>query len=129
MDCAINPGNSGGPLVNEFGEVIGISAAIRADAEGIGFGIPINTAKSVIRTLADGGIVKHGYLGIKMITLSPSTYADCRDSFSEPLLRKLDEYQKTEELSGVLVLSVAPASPAAAGGLRSGDVIRVVEVS
>mmetsp|Transcript_9604 Transcript_9604/g.35199 ORF Transcript_9604/g.35199 Transcript_9604/m.35199 type:complete len:528 (+) Transcript_9604:125-1708(+) len=78
MDCAINPGNSGGPLVNEFGEVIGISAAIRADAEGIGFGIPINAAKGIVRTLADGGIVKHGYLGIKMITLSPSTYADCR---------------------------------------------------
>jgi S1-C subfamily serine protease len=43
-DAAINPGNSGGPLVNEFGEVVGISSAIRADAEGIGFAIPINTA-------------------------------------------------------------------------------------
>jgi S1-C subfamily serine protease len=41
-DCAINPGNSGGPLVNEFGEVVAINTAIRADAEGIGFAIPIN---------------------------------------------------------------------------------------
>jgi S1-C subfamily serine protease len=65
-DAAINPGNSGGPLVNEFGEVVGISTAIRADAEGIGFAIPINTAKRVVETLAAGRPVQHPYLGIQV---------------------------------------------------------------
>jgi S1-C subfamily serine protease len=65
-DAAINPGNSGGPLVNEFGEVVGISTAIRADAEGIGFGIPINTAKRVVDRLAAGRPVQHPYLGIQV---------------------------------------------------------------
>ena len=64
-DAAINPGNSGGPLVNEFGEVVGISTAIRADAEGIGFAIPINTAKGVAEALAEGRPVQHPYLGIQ----------------------------------------------------------------
>jgi hypothetical protein len=64
-DAAINPGNSGGPLVNEFGEVVGISTAIRADAEGIGFAIPINTAKGVAAALAEGRPVQHPYLGIQ----------------------------------------------------------------
>ena len=53
-DCAINPGNSGGPLVNEFSEVVALNTAIRADAEGIGFAIPINTVKRVVRMLANG---------------------------------------------------------------------------
>jgi len=64
-DAAINPGNSGGPLVNEFAEVVGISTAIRADAEGIGFAIPINTAKGVAEALAEGRPVQHPYLGIQ----------------------------------------------------------------
>ena len=64
-DAAINPGNSGGPLVNEFGEVVGISTAIRADAEGIGFAIPVNTAKGVAAALAAGRPVQHPYLGIQ----------------------------------------------------------------
>lgn len=65
-DAAINPGNSGGPLVNEFGEVVGLSTAIRADAEGIGFAIPINTARAVADALAAGRPVHHPYLGIQV---------------------------------------------------------------
>ena len=53
-DAAINPGNSGGPLLNEFGEVIGINTAIRANAAGIGFAIPIDTAEKAMRELSQG---------------------------------------------------------------------------
>ena len=74
-DAAINPGNSGGPLVNEFGEVVGISTAIRADAEGIGFAIPINTAKGVVAALAAGRPVQHPYLGIQVRLLVRFTRA------------------------------------------------------
>ena len=70
-DAAINPGNSGGPLLNERGEVIGINTAIRADAEGIGFAIPIDQAKSIQDQLARGEKIPHPYIGIRMITLTP----------------------------------------------------------
>ena len=73
-DCAINPGNSGGPLVNEFGEVVAINTAIRADAEGIGFAIPINDVQQVVRLLAAGQRVQHPFIGIQMVTLAPGTY-------------------------------------------------------
>ncbi|MBE9012493.1 trypsin-like peptidase domain-containing protein, partial [Pseudanabaenaceae cyanobacterium LEGE 13415] len=70
-DAAINPGNSGGPLLNDRGEVIGINTAIRADAMGIGFAIPINKAKSIKDALARGEKIPHPYLGVQMTTLTP----------------------------------------------------------
>lgn len=70
-DAAINPGNSGGPLLNEFGEVIGINTAIRANAAGIGFAIPIDTAEKAIRELSAGRKIAHAYLGISMSSLTP----------------------------------------------------------
>ena len=69
-DAAINPGNSGGPLLNEFGEVIGINTAIRANAAGIGFAIPIDTAERAMRELSQGRKIAHAYLGISMSTLT-----------------------------------------------------------
>lgn len=73
-DCAINPGNSGGPLVNEFGEVVAINTAIRADAEGIGFAIPINDVQRVVKLLAAGQRVQHPFIGIQMVTLAPRAH-------------------------------------------------------
>ena len=63
-DAAINPGNSGGPLVDvEKGEIIGINTCIRANMEGTSFAVPINKAKAIVRDLAEGKHINHGYIG------------------------------------------------------------------
>src|SRR4028119_526610 len=66
-DAAINPGNSGGPLLNAQGEVIGVNTAIRSDAQGLGFAIPIDRAARVANQLFSKGSVDHPFLGIKMV--------------------------------------------------------------
>lgn len=114
-DAAINPGNSGGPLLNKQGEVIGINTAIRANAQGIGFAIPINTEKKVVTLLARGKTVEHPYIGVNLVTLT----SEVRDRFNSNPNSGL----YVERDSGVLVVRVVPESPAAAAGLRSGDVI------
>ncbi len=114
-DAAINPGNSGGPLLNDQGEVIGINTAIRADAEGIGFAIPIDIVKSVQDRLARGESIPHPFIGIRMSTLTPEIAKDInRDPNAEITV---------PEVAGALVVEVMPNSPAAEGGLRRGDVI------
>ncbi|MDJ0554173.1 MAG: HhoA/HhoB/HtrA family serine endopeptidase [Microcoleaceae cyanobacterium MO_207.B10] len=114
-DAAINPGNSGGPLLNEKGEVIGINTAIRADATGIGFAIPINKAKEIKDILASGGQVPHPFVGIQMITLTPEiANENNQDSYSNLIL---------PEVNGVLVTKVLSGTPAEIGGIRRGDVI------
>ncbi|AFZ21188.1 HhoA/HhoB/HtrA family serine endopeptidase [Allocoleopsis franciscana] len=114
-DAAINPGNSGGPLLNDAGEVIGINTAIRPDAMGIGFAIPVNTAKAISAKLAQGETIQHPYLGIRMATLTPQLAAennrDPNSAFTIP------------EVNGVLVVQVLPNTPAATSGLRRGDVV------
>ncbi len=118
-DAAINPGNSGGPLLNERGEVIGINTAIRADANGIGFAIPINKVKSIKDTLAAGKQVPHPYIGVQMVTLTPQlaqqNNKDPNSPFSIP------------EIEGVLVLRVLPNTPAEKSGIRRGDVILEID--
>lgn len=114
-DAAINPGNSGGPLLNDRGEVIGINTAIRADAMGIGFAIPINKAKGIKDQLAQGQRVLHPYLGIQMATLTPQIAAENNSDPNAPFL--------VPETTGVLVVRVLPNTPAAAAGIRRGDVI------
>ncbi|ARV57563.1 serine protease [Nostocales cyanobacterium HT-58-2] len=118
-DAAINPGNSGGPLLNEQGEVIGINTAIRADAQGIGFAIPIDKAKVIKDALARGQKISHPYIGVQMITLAPEL---ARESNSDPNTTII-----LPEIDGVLVMQVMPSSPAAAAGLRRGDVITQVD--
>ncbi|NJO42762.1 MAG: trypsin-like serine protease [Cyanobacteria bacterium CRU_2_1] len=118
-DAAINPGNSGGPLLNERGEVIGINTAIRANAMGIGFAIPINKAKEIAPVLASGGQVSHPYLGVQIATLTPDL---AKQNNADPNTTVL-----LPEVNGVLVVGVVPDSPAASAGIRRGDVIVQVE--
>jgi S1-C subfamily serine protease len=118
-DAAINPGNSGGPLLNAQGEVIGINTAIRPDAMGIGFAIPVNQAKVISAQLVRGEKVSHPYLGIRMVTLTPPLAAENNNDPNSPFV--------VPEVNGVLVMQVVPDSPAAGAGIRRGDV--VVEIN
>ncbi len=114
-DAAINPGNSGGPLVNANGEVIGINTAIRADAMGIGFAIPINKAQEIETQLLRDGKVARPYVGIQMVSL---TAKDAKENNDDPNADFI-----IPEVDGVLVVRVLPNTPAAKAGIRRGDVI------
>jgi S1-C subfamily serine protease len=114
-DAAINPGNSGGPLLNGLGEVIGINTAIRADAMGIGFAIPIDKAKVIAAQLQRDGKVAHPYLGVQMVTLTPELAKQNNDDPNSMFV--------IPEVKGVLVMRVVRNSPAATAGIRRGDVI------
>jgi len=115
-DAAINPGNSGGPLLNEFGEVIGINTAIRANAAGIGFAIPIDVAEKALRELAVGKKIAHAFLGISMSSLTPEA---ARQNNADP-----NSNIYLPEMTGALVLAVAPDTPAAKAGFRKFDLIQ-----
>lgn len=106
-DASINPGNSGGPLLNLHGEVIGINTAIINFAQGIGFAIPSNMAKQVIEHLLAKGRVARGWLGVGIQPLTPD------------LAKKFG----VAESEGVLVNEVFPNDPAAASGIKPGDII------
>jgi len=106
-DASINPGNSGGPLFNTSGEVVGINTAINAAAQGIGFAIPINIAKIVVRDLKEHGQVVRGWLGASAQVVTP----------------ELAEAFHMKEAKGLVVTGVEKGSPADLAGLRTGDVI------
>jgi len=114
-DAAINPGNSGGPLLNAQGEVIGVNTAIRANAEGLGFAIPIELASRIANQLVTKGEAAHPYLGIRMVTLTPSVRKDINDSSRLNL--------SVDAEAGVLVVGVVDQSPADRAGFREGDII------
>lgn len=105
----LNPGNSGGPLVDSRGRIVGINTAIIAIAQGIGFSIPADTARFVISQLLTYGRVRRGYLGIS--------------ARQRPLDRRLVRYHDLPLDTAVEVVSLDPVAPAAAGGVRPGDVI------
>jgi S1-C subfamily serine protease len=117
-DAAINPGNSGGPLLNARGDVVGINTAIRADATGIGFAIPINKAKSLLNILETGQKVPHPYIGIQMVNLTPEL---ARENNQNPNTNLI-----VPEVEGVLVVRVLPNTPAQRAGVRRGDAIVAV---
>lgn len=111
-DAAINPGNSGGPLVNLKGEVIGINTAVAASAEGIGFAIPINDAKGLLKNVMKTGRVERAYLGVRYSMITPSLATEAK------LPVKQGAYLKTAEGSAIVA-----NSPAAKAGLKDGDII------
>lgn len=114
-DAAINPGNSGGPLINIEGEVIGINTAVNVAAQGIGFAIPINTAKEVMDELIEKGEITREVTPIPWVGVS---YSD--------VTPEVARYFNLQDTNGVIVLEVIPNSPAAKAGLRSYDVVRKV---
>jgi S1-C subfamily serine protease len=118
-DAAINPGNSGGPLLDSQGRVIGINTAIRADATGIGFAIPINKAKTISTQLARGEKVSHPYLGVQMVTLTPEIASENNQDPNAPF--------QIPEINGVLVIRVLPNTAASVAGMRRGDTILEVD--
>lgn len=115
-DAAINPGNSGGPLLNDRGEAIGINTAIRADAQGLGFAIPIETAKRIADQLFEKGKAEHPFLGISMRDLTP----EFKEQFNQEL-----EFKITDD-KGVAIVRAIEGSPAVKAGLRKGDIIQKV---
>ena len=108
-DAAINPGNSGGPLLNSSGEVIGINTAIfspgGAGSVGIGFAVPVNTAKRWVPELIQFGRARHPALGISIL--------DVNNLLAEALGLSVDR--------GLLVQQVVPGGPADQAGIRGGD--------
>jgi Do/DeqQ family serine protease len=106
-DASINPGNSGGPLLNVYGEVIGINTAIVAAGQGIGFAIPISMAKPILAQLIQKGSVSRGYMGV---TIQPVT-EDLAQSFG------------LKQAKGALVNNVIKGGPADKAGIRQGDII------
>ncbi|MEA5469741.1 HhoA/HhoB/HtrA family serine endopeptidase [Spirulina sp. 06S082] len=114
-DAAINPGNSGGPLLNAAGEAIGINTAIRANATGIGFAIPINKAKELKDILAAGKEVPHPYVGIEMRDITPELAKRSNENPNSTFI--------IPEVEGVLIWRILPDTPAAKAGLRRADII------
>ncbi len=106
-DASINPGNSGGPLLNIYGEVVGINTAIVASGQGIGFAIPINLARQIAEQLLTTGEVTRGWLGVTMQPLDPA----------------LAEAFGLDKVSGALVTRVLPDTPAERAGIQRGDVL------
>jgi len=106
-DASINPGNSGGPLLNLKGEVIGINTAVSTEGQGLGFAIPINTAKEVLEQLINKGKVSRPWLGVSVSDIT----------------EELAAYLQTDITEGAIIRQVVENSPAQKAGLRAGDII------
>ena len=105
-DAAINPGNSGGPLVLPNGDVVGINTRVHAKSNNLGFAVPSDVAKSVMKKIIENGVVERAYIGI---TPAP--------------LQEMESFFDIDANSGVLVQNVDALSPSAVAGIIAGDII------
>ena len=110
-DASINPGNSGGPLLDMAGNVIGINTAIRAQANSIGFAIPINMVKELLPRVLKDGHIKRSAIGVHVSSLLPDDI----------------ERLKLSDENGALVRVIVPGGPADRAGLQVDDVIQAFE--
>jgi S1-C subfamily serine protease len=117
-DAAINPGNSGGPLVNSAGQVIGINTAVNAEAQGLGFAIPIDVAKPIMEQALTGQDLQRPWIGVFYVPVTPA----------------IAEEEGLGVDAGALISSssegasaIFPGSPAEDAGLRDGDVIVAID--
>lgn len=116
-DASINPGNSGGPLVNLSGQIIGINTAVAADANGIGFAIPINATKGMLQGVLESGTVSRAVLGINYLSITP----------------EIAREQKLSTTKGALIYASRGTSAIVSGGaadkagLKSGDIITKID--
>lgn len=111
-DAAINPGNSGGPLLNFKGEAVGVNTAIQANAQNIGFSIPIDVAKTVADELINHGAISRPWLGITM------------NELNEAQAKSLGLPATTR---GAFIRQIFEGSPAQEGGLEPGDIIQKID--
>jgi serine protease Do len=116
-DAAINSGNSGGPLVNLSGEVIGMNTAVASDAQGIGFAIPINDVKGMVKTLLASGKVEKPYIGVRYISITPDVASEYN----------LSVKNGAYIVSGNGQDAVVSGSPADKAGLKEKDIITKVD--
>lgn len=111
-DASINPGNSGGPLLNMAGQVIGINTAVAQDAQGIGFSIPINATKGMLKSVLAGKGVQRAYIGVRYIEITPEVVQKYN------LAVKQGAYVYTENTTPVV-----SGSPAEKAGIKDKDII------
>ncbi len=112
-DAAINPGNSGGPLLNMAGQVIGINTAIAQDAQGIGFTIPINATKGMLKSVLAGKGVKRSYIGLRYLPITAEL------AVRQNLPVRQGAYIRTDDGSSAVVAG----GPADKAGIRNGDIV------
>lgn len=121
-DAAINPGNSGGPLVNERGEIVGISSMTWDGGDNLGFAIPITHALPIIKQIAGKGYATHAYLGANVSELTHFALSELNRNGLLPGWASEMRPQK-----GAVVVNVVQNSPASIAGLQSGDIIKRVD--
>lgn len=114
-DAAINPGNSGGPLVNAAGEVIGINTATSTDYNGLGFSIPISSAKGMLNGIIENGRAERAYIGVAYTSVTP----DIAKAYDLPV--RYGAYLRVSENSHSS--AIVTGGPAYKAGLQDGDII------
>jgi S1-C subfamily serine protease len=121
-DAAINPGNSGGPLLDATGAVIGVNTAIARDSTGIGFSIPIDIARPMMRQALAGEALSRPYIGIQYVSIDPQIVKHLKLPVPEGAYVQLLD----QNLDPTGENAVRPASPAANAGVKTGDIVTAI---